>query len=110
MSTVATILADLRSRATEQTRRTYIRHGHPADQTLGVSSADMKLIAKTIKKQQALACELYDTGIFEARYLAGRVADGAQLTTKQLHKWAAAAANMPMVSEFTIPWVTLENP
>ena len=80
------------------------------NQTLGVSSADMKLIAKTIKKQQALACELYDTGIFEARYLAGMVADGAQLTTKQLHSWANAAAGMPMVSEFTIPWVALENP
>jgi len=110
MPTAATVLADLKSRATEQTRRTYIRHGHPPDQTLGVSNADMKLIAKTIKKQQALACELYDTGIFEARYLAGMVADGAQLTTKQLQKWADAAAGMPMVSEFTIPWVTLENP
>jgi 3-methyladenine DNA glycosylase AlkD len=110
MPTLTTVLADLKSRATEQTRRTYIRHGHPPDHTLGVSSADMKLIAKTIKKQQTLACELYDTGIFEARYLAGMVADGAQLTTKQLQKWADAAADMPMVSEFTIPWVALENP
>src|ERR1035441_9237949 len=87
MPTLATVLKELKSRASEKTRATYIRHGAPADRTLGVSVAEMKLIAKTIKKQQALACEIYSTGIFDAMYLAGMVADGAQLSKEQLQAW-----------------------
>jgi 3-methyladenine DNA glycosylase AlkD len=102
-------MADLKSKASDKTRAIYIRHGAPTDRTLGVSNADIKLVAKTIKKQQALACELYETGIFEAMYLAGIVANGAQLTKEQLQSWADAAANMPMVSEYTVPWVTVES-
>ncbi|HEY4355864.1 MAG TPA: DNA alkylation repair protein [Acidobacteriaceae bacterium] len=110
MPTAATIMAELKAKASEKTRATYIRHGAPANRTLGVSVADMKLIAKTIKKQQALACEIYDTGIFDAMYLAGIVADGAQLSTKQLQTWTDATAGMPMISEYTVPWVAVENP
>ena len=33
--------------------------------------ADLKTIAKTIKGQQALACEFYETGNLDAMYLAG---------------------------------------
>ena len=109
MPTLSTVMADLKSKASEKTRATYIRHGAPADRTLGVSVADMKLIAKTLKKQQALACEIYDTGTFDAMYLAGMVADGALLTRKQLQAWADAAADMPMISEYTVPWVALES-
>ena len=108
MPTLSTVIADLKSRASEKTRATYIRHGAPADHTLGVSNADMKLIAKTIKKQQALACELYETSIFDAMYLAGLVADGAQLSSEQLHAWANAAS-APMIFEYTIPWLAVEN-
>ena len=109
MPTLSTVMADLKSKASEKTRATYIRHGAPADRTLGVSVADMKLIAKTLKKQQALACEIYDTGTFDAMYLAGMVADGALLTRKQLQAWDDAAADMPMISEYTVPWVALES-
>jgi hypothetical protein len=42
-------------------------------------------------------------------YLAGLVADGSQMTRKQLQAWAEGAANMPMISEYTVPWVTLDN-
>jgi 3-methyladenine DNA glycosylase AlkD len=110
MPTLTSVMAALKSKATAQTRNTYIRHGAPSDHTLGVSTADIKLIAKTIKQQQALACELYDTGIFEAMYLAGMVANGAQLTKKQLNSWADAAAHRPLISEHTVPWVAVENP
>ena len=110
MPILANVMADRKSRASEKTRATYIRHGAPPHKTLGVSTADMKLVAKTIKKQQILACELYATGIFEAMYLAGMVADGAQLTPKQLQFWADTAVNMPMISEYTVQWVALESP
>ena len=110
MPTLTSVMADLKKKGTEKTRSTFIRHGAPAEHTLGVSIADLKTIAKIIKGQQSLACQLYETGTFEAMYLAGIVADGAQLTKKQLQTWAESAASMPMISEHTIPWLAVENP
>ena len=37
----------------------YARHEMATERMFGVSIADLKVIAKTIKGQQALACELY---------------------------------------------------
>lgn len=73
----------------------------------GVSMVDLKVIAKTIKGQQALACELYKTGNLDAMYLAGMVADGSQMPSKQLNGWAEGAANLRMISEYTVPWVAV---
>jgi hypothetical protein len=39
--------------------------------------------ARKIEGQQTLACELHATGIVDARYLAGLVARGSQMTRKQ---------------------------
>ncbi len=72
MATVRSVVEELRAKGKEKTRAIYVRHGMPADgRTLGVSTADMKLAAKKLRGEQALAMELYATGIFEARYLAG---------------------------------------
>ena len=108
--TAASILADLKSKGKESARKIYSRHGMAADRIYGVSVADMKTIAKTLKKQQALALELYATGIMDAMYLAGMVANGAQMTREQLNAWAEGAASMQMISEYTVPWVAVENP
>jgi len=108
--TAATILADLKSKGKESTRKIYARHGMDATHAYGVSVADLKLVAKTIKKQQALALELYGTGNLDARYLAGMVAGGAQMTRDQLNSWAEGASGMQMISEYTVPWVAVESP
>ena len=71
--------------------------------------ADLKNLAKTLKGQQAQALELYETGIVDAMYLAGMVADGRRMTREQLQAWAEGAAGMPMISEYTVPWVAVEN-
>jgi 3-methyladenine DNA glycosylase AlkD len=110
MPTAASILADLKSKGKENTRKIYARHGMAADRVYGVSVADLKLIAKTIKRQQSLVLELYASGIMDAMYLAGMVADGAQMTRKQLDEWAESAAHMQMIGEYTVPWVTVESP
>jgi len=109
MPTTAAILADLKSKGKENTRKIYARHGMPADRVYGVSVADLKVIAKTIKGQQALALELYAAGIVDAMYLAGMVANGAAMTRKQLNEWAEAAADMQMIAEYTVPWVAVES-
>ena len=110
MPTVASIMAELKKKGKESTRKIYARHGMVTENMYGVSVADLKIIAKTIKGQQALACELYATGNLDAMYLAGMVADGAQMTPKQLNAWAEGAANLQMIAEYTVPWVTVENP
>jgi 3-methyladenine DNA glycosylase AlkD len=110
MITVTSIMAELKKKGSEKTRKTYARHGMATERMFGVSMADLKVIAKTIKGQQALACELYETSNLDAMYLAGMVADGSQMSKKQLNVWAEGAANLQMISEYTIPWVTVENP
>jgi 3-methyladenine DNA glycosylase AlkD len=110
MASVASVMAELKKKGTEKTRKIYARHGMATDNMFGVSVADLKLIAKTIKGQQALACELYGTGNMDAMYLAGMVADGSKMTSKQLNAWAGGAANLQMIAEYTVPWVTVENP
>lgn len=109
MPTAKSILAELKKKGKEKTREIYTRHGMDADRIYGVSVADLKTIAKTIKGQQSLAYELYDTGIMDAMYLAGMVADGRQMTMKQLDDWAEGAAGMQMISEYTVPWLAVEN-
>ena len=110
MPTVSSVMAELKRRGTEKTRKIYARHGMATGKMFGVSVADLKVIAKTIKGQQALASELYATGNMDAMYLAGMVADGSQMTPKQLHVWAEGAENLQMIAEYTVPWVTVENP
>ena len=109
MATAQSIVDNLKAKGSEKTRVTYARHGLPADRVLGVSMADLKTVAKTIKGQQALAMELYETGIVDAMYLAGMVADGRRMSREQLQAWAEGAAGMPMIAEYTVPWVTVEN-
>jgi 3-methyladenine DNA glycosylase AlkD len=110
MPTATSIMAELKSKGKEQTRKIYARHGMDPARILGVSTADMKVIAKTIKGQQALACELYATGIMEAMYLAGMVTDGAKLTRDQLNQWAEGADGLQMIAEYTVPWLAVDNP
>ena len=109
MPTVASIMAELKKKGSAQTRKIYARHGAATQNMFGVSMADLKVIAKKIKGQQALACELYATGNLDAMYLAGLVANGAQMTAKQLNEWAEAAAGLQMIAEYTVPSVTVEN-
>lgn len=109
MPDAKSILAELKKKGSEKTRKIYARHGMAEDRTFGVSMADLKTAAKSIRGQQALAHELYNSGVMDAMYLAGMVADGAQLSAKDLDAWAEAAAGLQMVAEYTVPWLAVEN-
>jgi 3-methyladenine DNA glycosylase AlkD len=107
MESLETIMQELERKGSEQTRKTYARHGAPASM-FGVKVGDLKPIAKRIKGQQELACQLYDTGNSDAMYLAGLVADGSRMSKGQLNKWARQAT-WYMISEYTVPGVASEN-
>jgi 3-methyladenine DNA glycosylase AlkD len=110
MLTAPSILAQLKSKGSEQTRKIYARHGIDPQRAYGVKVADLKVIAKSVRGQQSLACELLSTGNLDAMYLAGMIADGSKLTVDQLNAWAESAAGLQMVSEYTIPWLAVEHP
>ncbi len=110
MGSVAGVMGALKKKGSEKMRAMYARHGMKTENVYGVSIADLKVIAKTIRGEQALACELYATGNLDAMYLAGMVADGTKMTKKQLNDWAEGAAGLQMIAEYTVPWVAVENP
>lgn len=110
MPTLSTVMAELKKKGSENTRKIYAKHGMAPDRVYGVSVADMKVIAKTIKGEQDLACELFETGIMEPMYMAGMVANGAKLTREQLKKWVKSTGGLQMISEYTVPWLAVENP
>jgi len=103
------VMTELKKKGSEKTRKIYARHGMATDKMFGVSVADLKVMAKQIKGQQALACELYATNNVDAMYLAGMIADGSQMSRKQLNDWAESASALRMIAEYTVPWVAVEN-
>jgi 3-methyladenine DNA glycosylase AlkD len=58
MPTVTSIMAELKKKGSEKMCNMYACHEMATEPMFGVSIADLKVIAKTIKGQQALACGL----------------------------------------------------
>jgi 3-methyladenine DNA glycosylase AlkD len=107
MDSVAEVMAELKKKGSEQTRKTFARHGVSIPM-FGVKVADLKTIAKKIKGKQSLAMELYDTGNYDAMYLAGMIADGSQMSKKDLEHWAKTTTCETLCG-YTVPWVATES-
>jgi len=106
--TATKIVEELKSMGSETTKKVLVKHG-AKEPFFGVKIADLKKIQKRIKKDYKLALELYDTGISDAMYLAGLIADDAKMTKKDLRRWADGAY-WGMISEYTVPWVAAGSP
>ena len=105
--TAKEILSRLKDMGTENTRRILEKHGAPPNQ-FGVKVEDMKTIQKKVKKDYALSLELYDSGIPDAQYLAGLVADETKMTKKDLQHWAETAS-WHQINEYTVAWIAAES-
>jgi 3-methyladenine DNA glycosylase AlkD len=70
----------------------------------GVKIEDLKKIQKRIKTDYQLALGLFDTGVYDAMYLAGLIADDRKMTRKDLQRWLDNATSPP-ICEYTVPWV-----
>jgi len=101
------ILKELESLGTPSIKKVLMNHG-AQEPFYGVKIGDMKPIQKREKGNQALAMELYKTGISDAMYLAGLIADGNKMTKAEIQEWEKAAY-WSMLSEYTVPWVTVES-
>jgi 3-methyladenine DNA glycosylase AlkD len=97
------IVEELKSLGSESTKRVLMKHG-AKEPFYGVKIEHLKKIQKRIKMDYQLALDLYDTGISDAMYLAGLIADDARMTKKDLQRWVKGAY-WYMLSEYTVPWV-----
>ncbi len=89
MTTVAAVVAELEALADPGFRADLVpRYGIHSEPALGVRMADMKRLGKRIGVDHELALALWATGIYEARSVAGLVADPARLTSERMDAWA----------------------
>ena len=106
--TAKEILAELKPLGSDSYKKVMSNHG-VKEPFFGVKISDLQKIQKRIKKDYQLALDLYDTGNYDAMYLAGLIADDARMTKKDLQRWLANATHSPLAS-FTVPWVAAGSP
>ena len=81
-------MQELEALGSEQTRKTWCRHG-AAEPVFGVKFGDLGKLQKRIKTDHALSKALWKTGNHDARLLACMVADPSKATEQELKTWAA---------------------
>jgi 3-methyladenine DNA glycosylase AlkD len=83
------VIAKLQSLANPVSVAGMARYGINSTNTLGISIYILREIAKEIGKDNALADELWASGIHEARILASYIADPGKTTEERMESWAA---------------------
>ena len=105
--TAADIVKQLEALGKESYKKVILKHGIN-EPVFGVKIEELKKLQKRIKKDYQLALDLYDTGIYDAQYLAGLIADAAKMTRKDLGKWLATG-NGPALCTSIVAWVAAES-
>ncbi|RJG26560.1 DNA alkylation repair protein [Paenibacillus thiaminolyticus] len=106
--TVEDILQKLEAMGSEQTKKTFLRHG-AQEPLFGVKVGDLKKLVTDVKKDQALARALYETGNSDAMYLAGLTVNPKTMDRETLQAWAKRA-NWYLLAEYTVAGVAAESP
>jgi 3-methyladenine DNA glycosylase AlkD len=101
------ILNELKPLGSESYKRTMLRHG-AQEPIYGVKIEELQKIRKRIKRDYQLALDLFDTGVYDAMYLAGLIADDLRMTKRDLNRWVKQAKS-PTIAEYTVPWVAAEG-
>jgi 3-methyladenine DNA glycosylase AlkD len=106
--TASQIIQEIEPLGTEGYRRVLRNHGITGP-LFGVKIEHLKKYQKAIKKDYQLALDLYDTGIYDAMYLAGLIADETKMTKADLRRWLKRAES-DAVAEFAVAWVAADGP
>jgi 3-methyladenine DNA glycosylase AlkD len=83
----AEAMKELEKLGNEGTRKVYARHG-AGEPAFGVQFGKLKPLLKRIGVDHALAQALWETGNFDARNVAMKIADPAAATAAELDRWA----------------------
>ena len=105
--TAQEILAEIKPLGRASYRNVLFNHGIP-EPCYGVKIDELKKIQKCIKMDYRLALDLYDTGVYDAMYLAGLIADDAAMTKKDLQHWAEKAC--APLARSAVAWVAAGSP
>lgn len=100
------ILKEIEPLGTENYRKVLLNHGVEGP-CYGVKISDLKVIQKRVKKDYQLALDLYETGVYDAMYLAGLIADDARMTKTNLRRWVKKARGP--LSGSTVAWVAAQS-
>lgn len=106
--TAEQIIAEIEPLGTEGYRRVLRNHGVTGP-LFGVKIEELKKYEKAIKKDYQLALDLFDTGVYDAIYLAGLIADESRMTKDDLRGWLEKSTS-DVVAEFAVAWVAAEGP
>jgi 3-methyladenine DNA glycosylase AlkD len=84
---VQRVLNWLKRRSSARNREGMARYGLYSKNTLGVSVANIRVLAKRLGRNHALALALWDTGVYEARMLTAFVDEPSRVTSPQMDRW-----------------------
>jgi 3-methyladenine DNA glycosylase AlkD len=107
--TAKEILEELKPLGRESYKRVLVNNHGIKEPCFGVSVSELKKFQKRIKKDYQLALDLYDTGNYDAMYLAGLIADDARMTRQDLQRWADKAYARALAGA-TVAWVAAGSP
>ncbi|WP_406687871.1 DNA alkylation repair protein [Rossellomorea vietnamensis] len=103
-----TVMKELEALGKERMKKMYLSNG-AREPVFGVATGAMKPMAKEIKKDQALAEELYATGNYDAMYFAGVIADPEAMTEADFDRWIEGAY-FYMLSDYVVAVTLSEAP
>jgi 3-methyladenine DNA glycosylase AlkD len=86
-------LRKLRSLGQRKNMEGMARFGIVAKQVLGVAKPRLNELAKRIGRDHALALPLWETGVHDARMLAGMIDDPQQVSSSQMDRWVRGFDN-----------------
>lgn len=93
--TLAEAMRELERAGSEQTRKTYARHGATGPM-FGVSFATLKALSKRIGVDHELAVALWNTRNADAQNLAVKIVDPSRMSSRDLDRWIREATAPPM--------------
>ncbi len=102
------VMQQLEEAGTEQNRKIFKNHG-AKEPLFGVAIKYMNPIAKKIKKNQALAEELYASGNYDAMYFAGMIADSKNMSEADYERWISQAYCY-MIADYTVAVMLVDSP
>lgn len=102
------VMETLQALGTDRTKKIYMSNG-AKEPVFGVATGAMKPLKRIIKKNQALAEELYATGNYDAMYFAGVIADPKAMTEADFDRWIEDAY-FYMISDYVVAVTLAESP
>jgi len=76
------------------------KFGIISNNSLGIYHKDLKVIAKDIGKNNELALELFDSGVYEARLLCSKMFNPKDVTEELMEKWVKTFENWEVCDSF----------